>query len=345
METLIRVFAAGIRTAVILTAGVAFLLAHSAVARAELNELRIAKQTGIGSLPLIIMEKYRLVEKHAVAQGIGDLKVTWSTLGGGAAMNDALLSGNLHFALAGIPPFLVLWDKTKGNANVQVAAGFNNIPVFLNTTNPQVKTIKDFTANDKIALPAVKVSLQAIVLQMAAAQAWGQDNYAKLDSLTVSMQHPDAMIALLSGRSEVTAHFTSPPFMFQELEDPRVRLVLNSADLVGPTNFNVVYTTSSFRESNPKLFKAYLAALEEAMEVINADKKAATQIYMEATKANPQTFDLMHKIVTDHRLKFTTVPLGLMKFADFMHQVGTLKNKPASWQELVFPEVRGKPGS
>jgi len=53
-------------------------------ARAEVKELRLAKQYGLGYLPLIIMEEQHLIEKHAKAAGLGDIKVTWATLGGAA---------------------------------------------------------------------------------------------------------------------------------------------------------------------------------------------------------------------------------------------------------------------
>src|SRR6185312_3884163 len=106
----------------------------------------------------------------------------------------------------------------------------NSMPLYLNTRNPAVKTLKDFTDKDRIALPAVKVSIQAVTLQMAAEQAFGPGQQNKLDQLTVSMKHPDALAALLSGRSEVTAHFGSAPFQYQELEDKRAHRVLNSYD-------------------------------------------------------------------------------------------------------------------
>lgn len=314
-------------------------------ARADAKELRLAQQFGIAYLPFLVMKKHALVEKHAAAQGLEGVTVTWRQLGGGGAMNDALLSGNLDFAAAGIPVFLSLWNKTQGRMDVRVAAGLNNIPVFLNTANPRVKTIRDFTDADRIALPAVKVSLQALVLQMAAAKEWGPDQYTRLDRLTVSMKHPDAMIALLSGRSEITSHFTAPPFAFQELEKPGIRRVVSSADVLGPHNFNVVYTTAKFRRENPRLYKAYLAALDEAMRIINADKRAATQTYMELTSAKPGQFELMHKIVTNESVEFTTVPNGLMKFAEFMQRVGTLQKTPSSWKELCFPEAGSKAGS
>ena len=62
----------------------------------------------------------------------------------------------------------------------------NSMPLYLNTNNPNVKSIKDFTSKDKIALPAVKVSIQAVTLQMAAEKEFGEGNQNKLDALTVS---------------------------------------------------------------------------------------------------------------------------------------------------------------
>lgn len=312
---------------------------------AEAKELRIARQFGIAYLPLLIVQKQQLIEKHAKKNRLDNLKVSWVQLGSGAAVNEALLSGNLDFAAAGVPPFLTLWDKTRGNADVRIASGFNNIPVFLNTSNLNVKSIEDFSPKDRIALAAVKVSLHAIVLQMAAAKAWGQDNFSKLDSLTVSMKHPDGMIALLSGRSEITAHFTSPPYMFEELEHPGIRTVLNSADVIGQHSFNVVYTTNKFRMENPRLYKSYLEALDEAMAIIKADTRSAARVYLEAASMKPDRIDSIHKMIIDPSVDFSTVPTGLQKFADFMQKVGTLKRTPEKWQDLCFPEAAAKPGS
>ncbi len=34
-----------------------------------------------------------------------------------------------------------------------------------------------------------------------------------------------------------------------------------------------------------------------------------------------------------------------MKFADFMHAIGTIKTKPGSWKDLFFSGIHGQPGS
>src|SRR5665647_2599241 len=82
-------------------------------ATAETNKINAAKQYCLSYLPLMIMEDQKLVEKHAAALGLNDLKVLWVTLGGPSAMNDALLSGGLDFAAGGVPSLSTLWAKTR----------------------------------------------------------------------------------------------------------------------------------------------------------------------------------------------------------------------------------------
>ncbi|MEI6205429.1 MAG: ABC transporter substrate-binding protein [Desulfuromonadales bacterium] len=321
----------------------ALLITAVMPARAEVKEVRVAKQYGLGYLPLIVMEEQKLIEKHTKAAGLGEIKVTWATLGGGGAVNDALLSNSVDYISSGVAPLIVLWDKSKGAA--KGVSALSSTPNYLNTNNPAVKSIKDFTDKDRIALPTVKVSIQAIILQMAAAREFGQENYSKLDKLTVSMKHPDAMATLLSGKSEVTGHLTSPPFMFQELDDKRVRTVLNSYDVLGgPHTFLVFTTTQVFHDINPKTYAAVYAALEEAIAYINKNKKAAAELYQKASKTRESLEDLL-KELNQPTLAYTTTPLNISKFSDFMYKTGTVKTRPASWKDLFFPNVHGKPGS
>lgn len=319
------------------------IIAAAIPARAEVKEVRLAKQYGLGYLPLIIMEEQKLVEKHAKAAGLGDIKVSWATLGGGGAVNDALLSGSVDYISSGVAPLIVLWDKSKGT--VKGVSALISTPNYLNTNNPSVKTIRDFTDKDRIGLPTAKVSIQAIILQMAVAKEFGQENFSKLDKLTVTMKHPDAMAALLSGKSEITGHLTSPPFMFQELDDKRVRTVLNSYDVLGgPHTFNVITTTKAFHDGNPKTYAAVFAALEEAVTYINKNKRSAAEIYQKASKTKESLDDLV-KEISQPSLSYTTTPQKISKFSDFMHKTGTIKTKPNSWKDLFFPNVHGKQGS
>lgn len=315
-------------------------------AQAETGEIRLAQQYGISYLPLMLIEQNKLLEKHAAAKGLGSIKVTWAKFAGGNVMNDALLSGSLDFAAAGVAPATTLWAKTRGTSSeVKLVAAMNAMPMYLNTRNLNVKSIKDFTEKDKIALPAAKVSIQAVTLQMAAEKLYGEGNHNKLDAYTVTLAHPDAQAALLSGSSEITAHFTTPPFQYQQLEKPGIHTVLNSYDVLGgPATLNVIYATSKFREANPKSYQAFLAAFEEAIAIINKDKKAAAEFYLQYSKDKDTVKDIL-AMLNDPQIEYSLTPKNITKYADFLFKVGSIKQKPATWKDLFFPEIHQLPGS
>ena len=330
------------RRAVVLCAGL--LLSLTSLARAEMAEIKIAKQYGISYLPLMLMEDGNLIEKHAKAAGL-DVTVTWATFAGGNVMNDALLSNSLQIASGGVGPLVTLWARTRGNLDVKAIAAINSMPLYLVTRNPNVKTVKDFSDKDRIGLPAVKISVQALALQMAAEQAFGPGQQNRLDALTVSMSHPDAMLALLSGQSEVNAHFGSPPFQYQELAKPGMHMVLNNYDVMGgAVTFNVVWTTEKFRSENPKLYEAFVRALDEVEATINRDKRGAAEAYLRISK-DKDTLDNIARMMNDPQIVFTTTPQNIMKYADFMVKTGAIKVKPESWKDLFFPNVHALPGS
>ncbi len=312
-------------------------------ASAQAQTVRIAKQFGISYLPLTIMEERHLLEQEGKKLGL-ELKTEWIKFTGGPPMNDAILSGQLDFASGGVGPLLTIWSKTRSTLGVKGVAALNSMPLYLNTINPNVKSIKDFTASDRIALPAVKVSIQAVTLQMAAEKEFGPGQQGKLDPLTVSLGHPDGMAQMMNGKSEITAHFTSAPFMYQELEDKRVHRVLNSYDVLGgPHTFNVIWATSKYVAANPKVVQAFVAALTEAMRQIKADPKtaAADWIRNERSKLSQQEIE---RIIGLPENEWTTVPKKIMAYAEFMARIGMI-TKPSSWQDAFFDTVRGQPGS
>ena len=325
----------------------ALLLLVSAVSsaplRAEVKEVQIGYGSGFGFLPIIVMQHRRLLEHYAKAAGLGEIKATYHFLSGGAAQNDALLAGQIDFATSGVSTFLTLWARTKGNIDVRGIAAISAMPIYLNTRNPNVKTIRDFTEADRIAVPAVKVSPQAMLLQMAAAQVWGDAGFNRLDPLTVAMPQADAMTALLSGT--VSAHFANPPFQFWELEKPGIRLVLNSFNVLGgPHTFIMSWTTGRFREANPRVYKAFWTALEEATALVNRDRRSAAEIYKTATNDKGPVENIL-KILEHPEMQYRLTPENILKFADFMHKIGSIKIKPENWRELFFPETHSLSGS
>ena len=322
------------------------LTVFAASAAAQVPEIRFARQFSMGYLQFNVMERHRLLEKHAKAAGIPEVKVVWATFNSPAAMNDALLSGSIDIVSGGVPGLLTIWARTHGTANaVKGMAAFSSQPFLLNTRNPNVKSITDFTDKDRIALPTVKISVQAMMLQMAAAKQWGQSNFARLDPLTVGMSPPDATIALLSDSTEITSVFSVPPFQYQQLEKPGIRTVLNSTEVFGGTHtFTVAWTSTQFRDKNPALYKALVAAFQEATEMLNKDVKPAAQYWIDDVKSK-LTVERVAEIASGKEVKWTMVPESTLKYAEFMHAVGSIKIKPATWKDLFFPEVYALPGS
>ena len=318
----------------------------SAAVPVSAAEIRLARQFSMGYLQFNVMEHQQLIEKHARALGLSDVKVSWLTFNGPAAINDALLSGTIDIASGGAPGLLLLWSKTKGTTNeVRGIAAMSSQPFLLNTRNPAIKSLADIKETDRIAVPAVKVSIQAIMLQMAAAKTFGPENFAKLDTLTVSMPPPDATIALLSGGGEVDLAFSVPPFQQQQLEKPGITTVLNSFDVMGASHsFTVAWTSARFREQNPVLYKALFAAMQEATDIVNKDKRGAAQLWITDSHSSlPLPF--VEQIVGGAQVRWTTVPENTMTFARFMVTNGMLKTAPQSWRDYFFPEIHAVDGS
>jgi NitT/TauT family transport system substrate-binding protein len=189
------------------------------------------------------------------------------------------------------------------------------------------------------------VSIQAITLQMAAEQAFGEGQQNKLDALTVSLSHPDAQAAMLSGQSEINAHFSSPPFQYQQLKNPAIHTVLNSYDVLGgPATFNVVWTTSKFRSENPQLYDAFVKALDEATALINQDRRWAAEAYLRLSKDKDSVQEIQ-AMLNDPSIVYTTTPQNVMKYVDFMLKTGAIKARPESWKDLFFLNAHGFPGS
>ena len=321
------------------------LLALPLAAWAEVKEVQIARGFAIPHLPIMVMEHEKLLEKHARAAGLGEIKIVYSTIGGGSVMNDSLLSGALSFGVGGPPPMLTLWDKTRSGIQVKGVCAEATMPLLLNTRNPNLKTVKDLTEKDKIAVGAVKVSIQARLLQMAAAKAFGNAQFERLDPLTVGMNSPDASAALRSGVGEVSTNFSLPPFQYAEVKVPGIHTLASSNDIMGgPHTFTMVYTTGKFHDANPKTYQAFLAAIKEAIAIINRDKVGVARTYIEMTNSKEPVEDIV-AILNDPLVHFTMTPIGTIKFADFMFRIGALKNKPNSWQDYFFEEIHNLPGS
>jgi NitT/TauT family transport system substrate-binding protein len=315
-------------------------LASVGEARAEATQLRVAKQFGIAYMQFFVMQDQMMIEKRAKAAGLGDVTVDWATFRSSDVMNDALISGSVDFVSLGIPGIITIWSKTKGTPiEVKASTGLNVLPLMLMVRDPSIRSLKDFKDGQKIALPAAKVSMQAIMLQMAAAKEFGEAKFNALDHLTVSMAHPDATAAMLGGQSEIAANFSSPPFQYRQMKNPNIHRLLTSTELfTEPLSFNVLATTTKFRAANPKLYGAFHAALKEATDVINENKRRAAEIYIKVTKDRTPVNEIV-EILDDPAIAYTTKVGGIGPFVSFMTKTGQLRIPPTDWKDMFFPEA------
>jgi len=324
----------------------AALVAAPLGARAEVGELRVPLGAGgFGFLPLHMMQKFSLVEKHAADLGVR-VTVNWSTIGGPQVMNEALLSGSADFISAGPPAFLTLWDRTKGRVNVKGVAAMSSIPMYLNTRAEHLTMLDDIRADEKIAVTAVKVSIPSIVMQMYAREKYGAAEVFRFDPYTVSLTHPDAMIAMLSGRAEIKAHYASAPFHQRERKDPSVRTIMTTSEVMGgSTTFTMISTTQRFHDENPRVYAAFVGALKEAFAMIEKDKRRAAEVLLEAMGGRGWSVEELVEILDDPDSKYTITPENVMKYANFMHGIGSIKNRPLSIAELFFGDADAGAGN
>jgi len=329
-----------------LALAIAIIIVAAASASAEVGQLRISRGFGVHYLPLYVMQEKKLLQKRALAAGLDSVEVEYLLIDGGNHINDAVLARSVDIASTGTGGFLTLWAKSKGNPNLEVIGlgGSASGGMTMTTRNPTLKSLRDVTETDRIAVPGIKTSLGAIILQMAVAKEFGDSQYARLDHLTVSLPYPEAVAAMLSGRSEITAHVASAPFSYMELESPGIHKVFNSVELFGHLTTIMAFTTQQFRSANPKLTASFVAALQDAIEFIAASKVEAAQIYAETAKVKQPEAEIL-RIINDPDLRFTLVPAGIMSYANFMHRVGLLKLKPESWKDVFVSELHGLPGN
>jgi sulfonate transport system substrate-binding protein len=320
------------------------LCAGTALAQQK-TEITITRQPGILYLPSHVMEKQKLIEQEAAKQGVPNVVVHWVNLSGGGAQTDALLSGSVDVVNTGVGNLLLLWDRTKGGVKGIVAN--SALPLTLVTRNPNIKTLKDYGPNDRIAVPTLKVSTQAILLQMAAEKLWGEGQMGHLDANMVQLGHPDAAVMMANPRGEVTSHFAAPPYQYYELKNvPGAHVVITSPEIIGgPLTQSQFFTTTKFADANPKIIAAIKAATFDAVGFIKKDTPAAVDIYKEITHDKAPAGEILEMLKQPGMMEWGAAPQGTMKFAAHLHKTGTLKTMPKAWTDYYLPITADLPGN
>src|SRR5262249_48940736 len=157
--------------------------------------------------------------------------------------------------------------------------------------------------------------------------------------------HPEALVSVLSGAHEITSHFATSPFHETEKQGG-LKSVVTAYDIMGgPLSGLLFVSTEKFRADSPKAFAAVLAAYDDALAWINADKRRAASLFLQITKERKLTEDDMYAIMASPDLEFTKTPSRVGPVLDFMARIGLLKSRPESWKDVFFPEAQGLPGT
>lgn len=302
----------------------------------QAREIKVTRQPSIIYMPTYVMERQRLIEQRAAALGVPDLKIEWLVFSGGGNATDALLAGSIDVIHTGPTNLLLLWDRTRGGVKGIVAS--SALPLILVSRDPRLQKLSDFTETDKIAVPTVRVSTQAVLLQIAAATAFGGDGWGRLDGNTVQMSHPDALVALTNPRHEVASHFGAPPFIFQELRTvPGAHRITDDRSIMGgPVSNSVSFATTKFGDANPKVIQAIKEATMEAERFIRANPREAVEIYRAGSGDKTPADDLLAMMREPGMDDYRPQPQGTLRMAQHMHRVGTLKTLPKAWTDYFF---------
>jgi NitT/TauT family transport system substrate-binding protein len=332
------------RAALATVAGTA--LAAPRIVRAQTPlSVKFVQQRGLLYLPVDEMVGGGVLQSEADKLGLGKIDASVATLSGPGPVIDALLSGAADYGTAALPSLMTLWDKTHGRANeVRAVGAVSNGAMTLYTINPNVKTIADFTDTDRIAVPTVRLSFNAMMLQMAAEQQWNDPH--RLDHLTVSLGHPDAVTALSAGygKAVITAHVAVQPFTEEGLRLPGAHVVADSRQVFGGAITQItLLATKATKEKNPLLFKAVANALEQTIRVANADKNAAAALWKQAQNAPESVEQLVH-LLNDPGFEFTAQPHHIVYFAAFLNRIGAMSQRLMDWKEVFWETAYDQTG-
>ncbi len=293
------------------------------------SKVTIAYQPGIGYAPLIMLKT-----QHTLETQFPDTTFSWKVLSSGSAITDGMISGGVQIGAGGVGPLIVAW---AAGVDLKIVAPLDWGNLWLMAKDPNIKTIADLKGK-KIAMPG-PTSIQGVVLRKMAQVKLG-DAHA-LDADIVTMDHPTAMQALLTG--QIDAHLTSAPYQLQE-KVHGAHIVATSYQYFGAHSFLDAWETTGFYNQYPAFSKAFFTDVSQAIDLINKNPEKASKILQDDSGGMP-TWRQYKQWIASSGLKFTTQPLGLMRFANFMNKIGMISKMPAAWTDLVLPPVFGTKGS
>ena len=292
------------------------------------EKVTIAYQPGINYANLLIVKQQQILEKQ-----FPKTKFEWKELSNGPAIRDGIIANQIQVGASGPGSFLIGWDK---GMDWKILASLNYSEFWLITKNPNIKSLKDFKPGMKIGLPSLNGE-HALVLRKVAQKDLG--NSTALDQNMQVIAHPLGLQSLLTG--QIDAHFTTPPFQFQEVEKGGM-VIIKSSDIFGKTSAANVLTTEKLYNQYPKFGQALYTAIADATKILNEEPDRAAKILSETDSKISQ--EQYKKWLTNKAVAYGIEPRGFLKYGAFMHELGILNKQPKSIDELILPPLKGAGG-
>jgi NitT/TauT family transport system substrate-binding protein len=301
-------------------------VARPSIARAsEPIKIRIGYQFGLVYAPLLLMRATNSIKRYKA-----DATLEFERVASGAVVRDQLIAKRLDMGVLGPPPFQIGWQ----HLNWKYLVGTGIFPYQLVTWREDLRSLKDFKPEDKIALPGPG-SLQHILLSMAAKKQLGDAR--ALDKNIIALPHPDATIAILAKNPSVAAHFANIPFIFRELETPGVHAILDGFDAFGGRFVSpLVFAPPDYVEANPLATALFIAAYNDAVAMLNLDPTESAKILAPEFKQSPET---MKRWLTWPGMSFTSLPYGIMGWHEFMMEAGYVKKAQSTLPDVCTSQL------
>lgn len=297
----------------------ALLIVCNSAAQAEVKEVTVASTIGLAQFPGRVVYELHLIEKRAESLGVPDLKVSFQEVTSGNVVSQLVLAGRANVGISGNVPMFYLWDKTNGRIKGMTALSQGGM--FLVTCDPRLKSLHDYSDNDRIAMTGLKTTTYAMLLQMEAAKEFGWNNRNRFDKISVAMADPEGMGAILSCKTNVKTQMTILPQSTLELASSKDHVVFSSEQLLGHSyTFNVAFATTEFKRDNPKVYEAIVEAFGDAIKFVKDNPEKAAYMYVkdEPFIGTRETAVKLIKGETPDHFSYTQVPKSTKAFMDFM---------------------------
>ena len=289
----------------------------------ERDVIGIAEQYGIAYAPLNIMKELGILEEK-----LPGVTIEWKQFGGPTAIRESMLNGEVDFGFMGIAPVLIGIDN---GMEWKYATGISSNEVAIVTDRPEIKTLKDFSSEDRIAILSPGCT-QHVLLCMLADEQLGDAR--ALDHQTVSMTHPDALQALISD-TEITAHIATPPYIDKELQ-AGMSVMATGEEIMGQSfTFISGVAMTKFYEEHPDWYAAFIEALDESIDYINENMEECVQILAPVYGISEE--DLM-KQMTYNGTIYTNRLEGVEKISAAMQKMGFTSGNP-DFDTIIFDNV------